>query len=70
MKRIAQLEEFSLGDNPTANGDLKPYVVSGSAVWNIYWVFMTQIADPLKVRNAGAMTCPPDGVTRKTASPR
>jgi hypothetical protein len=29
-----------------------------------------QIADALKVRNAGAMTCPPDGVTRKMASPR
>ena len=29
-----------------------------------------QIADPLKVRDAGAMTWPPDGVTRKTASPR
>jgi len=38
VKPIAQLEEFSPGDNPTANRDLKSYVVSGSAVWNIYWV--------------------------------
>jgi hypothetical protein len=29
-----------------------------------------QVADALKVRNAGAMTCPPDGVTRKMARPR
>jgi hypothetical protein len=28
------------------------------------------IAEALKVRDAGAMTCPPDGVTRRMASPR
>jgi hypothetical protein len=28
------------------------------------------VADVLKVRNAGEITCPPAGVTRKTANPR
>jgi len=33
-------------------------------------VLCEAMADALKVRNAGAITWPPDGVTRKMASPR
>jgi len=33
-------------------------------------VLCEAVADALKVRNAGAMTWPPDRVTRKMASPR
>src|SRR5262245_50517402 len=69
VKGIAQLEEFFavLGDNP--NGDPNRCGFGFRSVEHLSGL-MTQIADPLKVRNAGAMTCPPDGVTRKTASPR
>jgi hypothetical protein len=56
---------------PTANG-----AGTSNPTWfpvqrsGTFIVLCEAVADALKVRNAGAMTWPPDRVTRKMASPR
>jgi hypothetical protein len=56
---------------PTANG-----AGTSNPMWFLvqrsgtFIVLCEAMADALKVRNAGAITWPPDGVTRKMASPR
>ena len=74
VETIAQLEQFftrSATTRPTANG-----AGTSNPTWfpvqrsGTFIVLCEAMADALKVRNAGAMTWPPDRVTRKMASPR
>jgi hypothetical protein len=74
VESMAQLEQFftAIGNNEahrqwakTSNPMWFPVQRSGAFI-----APCEATADALKVRGAGAMTWPPDGVTRKTASPR
>jgi hypothetical protein len=72
VETIAQLEQFftAIGNSEAHRqwaGTLNPTWFQRSGT---FIVLCEAVADALKVRNAGAMTWPPDRVTRKMASPR